>query len=177
MVAEKPLRKALVVIDMIRDFIEEKAPVEVPAGRWIIPNIQGEIKYFRERGRPVFFVCDRHEENDPNFSVWPRHAVRGTAGAEIVPALSPQPSDITVYKLSYSAFFGTDLDDRLRNAGATDLLVCGVCTNTGILYTVADAMMRGFSVVVPETCVAALTEEDHRFALRQITDVLKRRIA
>ena len=35
-----------------------------------------------------------------------------------------------------------------------------------------DAVQRGFGVTVPDPCVAALTEEDHDFALRQINEVL-----
>jgi len=35
--------------------------------------------------------------------------------------------------------------------------------------------MRGYEVEVPEDSVAALTREDHRFALKQLKEVLKPR--
>ena len=169
---EKP-NKALLVIDMLKDFIEVGAPLEVPAGRWIIENIAGEIKYAREKHRPVIYVCDRHEPGDPEFSVCPPHAIRDTPGAEVVEALSPQPGDPLVEKAGYSGFFHTRLEQLLDELEIDDLLICGVLTNVGVLFTAMDALQRGFRVIVPETCVAALTEEDHKFALRQIVDVLK----
>ena len=165
--------KALLIVDMLRDFIEEGAPMEVPAGRWIIENIAGEIRYAREKSRPIIYVCDRHEPDDPDFEVWPSHAVKGTPGAEVIDALEPQPGDQVVYKTGYSGFFRTNLEEILDELDIDELFITGVATNTCVLYTAMDAVQRGFGVIVPGPCVAALTEEDHNFALRQINEVLK----
>jgi len=165
--------KAILVIDMLKDFIEEGAPLEVPAGREIIEAVRGEIDYYREKKRLVFFVNDTHKKNDLEFKVWPRHAVKGTPGAEVIPELKVLSSDTIIEKTSYSGFFETDLDQRLKERGVTYLTLVGVTTNICILFTAVDALMRGYEVVVPETCVAALTDEDHNFALRQINEVLK----
>ncbi len=164
--------KALLIVNMLNDFIQPGAPMEVPAGRAIIDAIAGEIRYAREKGRPIIYVCDRHEEGDPEFDLWPEHAVRGTPGAEVVEQLAPQPADYVVEKSAYSGFFHTELDALLDDLDIDDLLICGVTTNIGILYTAVDALMRGIGVVAPETCVAAINEEDHQFALRQINQVL-----
>lgn len=169
---DKP-NKALLVIDMLRDFIEEGAPQEVPAGRWIIENIAGEIRYAREKNRPVIYLCDRHDPDDPEFESTPPHAVRGTPGAEVIEALAPRAGDPVVEKTGYSGFFHTRLEELLDELEIDELLLCGVLTNVGVLYTAMDALQRGFGVIVPETCVAALTEEDHKFALRQMVSVLK----
>jgi nicotinamidase-related amidase len=169
---DKP-NKALLIIDMIRDFVDVGAAQEVPAGRWIIENILGEIRYAREKHRPIIFLCDRHEPDDPEFETGPRHAVRGTPGCEVIDALAPLPGDHLVEKSGYSGFFGTNLETLLDELEIDELLICGVLTNVGVLYTAMDAVQRGIGVIVPETCVAALTEEDHKFALRQINEVLK----
>ena len=164
--------KALLIVNMLNDFIRPGAPMEVPAGRDIIDNIAGEIRYAREKSRPIIYICDRHDEGDPEFELWPVHAVRGTPGAEVVEELAPQPGDYVVEKTTYSGFFHTELDALLDDLDIDDLLICGVTTNIGILYTAADALMRNIGVIAPETCVAATDEEDHRFALRQINHVL-----
>ncbi len=65
------------------------------------------------------------------------------------------------------------MDERLRSMGVTKLTIAGVVTNICVLYTAADALMRGYEVEVPEDCVAALDADDHRFALKQIKEVLK----
>ena len=37
-------KKALLIIDMLNDFVREGAPLEVPSTRNIIPSIKKEIK-------------------------------------------------------------------------------------------------------------------------------------
>jgi nicotinamidase-related amidase len=168
-----PPHKALLIVDMLKDFIEDDAPLQVPAGKWIIENIAGEIRYAREKGRSIIYVCDRHAADDPEFEHWPPHAVKGTPGADVVDALAPQAGDHIVEKTSYSGFYRTKLEALLDEMEIDEVLICGVLTNICVLYTAVDALQRGIGVIVPETCVAALTEEDHRFALRQINEVLK----
>ncbi len=164
--------KALLIVDMVEDFVAPGAPMEVSRARDIIDNIAGEIRYAREKKRPVIYVVDRHEPDDPEFDRWPVHSVRDTPGAQIIEALAPQPGDYVVAKNSYSGFFHTELDALLDDLDIDDLLICGVTTNVGVLYTAADAIMRGIGVIAPETCVAARSPEDHAFALRQINEVL-----
>jgi Amidases related to nicotinamidase len=165
--------KALLIVDMLKDFIDKGAPLEVPAGRWVVENIAGEIRYHREKKRPIIYICDRHEPNDPEFEYWPPHAIKGTPGADVIEALSPKPTDYIIEKTSYSAFFRTNLEQLLKELDIDEVLVCGVLTNICVLYTAVDALMRGIRVIVPETCVAALNETDHKWALRQINEVLK----
>jgi len=170
-------RKALLIIDMLNDFIQEGAPLRVPGADRIIPNIKREVGKARSEGVPVIYICDRHRKDDPEFKVWPPHAIEGTRGAEVVDELKPQRGDYLVPKLTYSGFYGTDLERILRELGVNHLIITGVCTEICVLYTSADAYMRGYRVTVPEDCVAGLTEEDHRFALKQITQVLKPRVS
>jgi nicotinamidase-related amidase len=165
--------KALLVVDMLKDFVLPGAPLEVPKARRIVPAISREIDRARREGRPVVYVNDSHRPDDPEFAVWPSHAVEGTEGARVVDELAPGPGDLVVKKRSYSGFYGTDLEAKLREMGVDELTVTGVVTNICVLYTSVDAMMRGFRVEVPEDCVAALNDEDHRFALRQLREVLK----
>jgi len=165
--------KALLVVDMLNDFVLEGAPLEVPAARGIIDHIAGEIRYAREKGRPIIYLCDSHQPDDPEFEYWPAHAVRGTPGARVIDELVPRAGDHLVEKAGYSGFFRTRLDQLLNELEIEEVLICGVLTNIGVLYTAVDALQRGLRVIVPETCVAALDEEDHRFALHQINEVLK----
>lgn len=168
-------KEALLVIDMLNDFVLEGAPLEVPATRSMIGSIQVRIEQAREKGIPIFYLCDQHAPDDPEFKVWPCHAVQGTKGSEVIDELAPQPGDGIIPKVSYSGFFETDLDAQLKAKGVEHLVLTGCVTNICILYTAVDAYMRGYGVTVPEECVAGLNEEDHRFALRQINDVLKAR--
>lgn len=166
-------KTALLVIDMLNDFILDDAPLRVPGGKEIIPNVAGEIEKARRAGMPVIYLCDRHTEDDPELQVWPRHAMKGTPGGQVVAELTPTPSDIVIPKTRYSGFFRTDLERRLESLRIERLILTGVCTEICILYTAADAIMRGLRVDVPDECTAGLSEEAHRFALHQIQNVLQ----
>ncbi|RKY60888.1 MAG: cysteine hydrolase [Candidatus Latescibacterota bacterium] len=168
-------KKAFVIVDMLNDFVREGAPLEVPRTREVLPNIRRELERARREGMPVIYLCDRHRPDDPEFKVWPPHAVEGTDGAEVAQELAPQDGDLVIPKVSYSGFFRTDLEDRLRELGVEKLIITGCVTNICVLYTAVDALMRGYEVEVPTDCVAALDEEDGRFALKQIREVLKPR--
>lgn len=168
-------KKALLIIDMLKDFVEEGAPLEVSLARRIVKNIKSQIDEARKQGIPIIYVCDNHKEDDPEFRLWPRHAVKGTKGAEVVGEIKPQKGDVIVYKKTYSGFFETELDDVLKKFGIDEVIITGVVTNICVLYTAADAYMRGYEVNILEDCVAGLNDEDHRFALRQIKEVLKPR--
>src|SRR5512143_1142794 len=104
--------EALLVIDMLNDFVLPGAPLEVPDARSIIPVVRAEIDSAHAEGRPVFFVCDAHDPDDREFTKfnWPRHAVRGSKGANVVDALRPAPGDVIVRKKSYSGFYRTIFD-------------------------------------------------------------------
>lgn len=165
--------KALLIIDMLNDFVVKGAPLEVPGARGIISNIRRQINKARRGKTPIIYCCDSHSRNDMEFKLWPPHAIRGTRGAEVVDELKPRPEDIVVYTKTYSSFYRTTLDKTLKRLGVRHVILTGVATNICILYTAVDAYMRGYEVSVPEDCVAAFRAEDHRFALRQIRETLK----
>lgn len=166
-------KKALLIIDMLNDFVEPRAPLEVPEAQNIVSNIQDRIKKARRQKIPVVYVCDAHAPNDPEFRVWPRHAVRGTRGAQVVSELKPQKKDFMVPKVTYSSFFKTKLDGLLKKLKPKELILTGVCTEICVLYTAVDALARGYAIEVPSDCVAGLTPEGHEFALKQMQEVLK----
>ena len=63
--------KALLVIDMLQDFIAEDGVLTTgKAGREIIGFIQEKIQEFREQGYPVIFICDHHEADDKEFDMF-----------------------------------------------------------------------------------------------------------
>jgi len=165
------MKKALIIIDMLNDFVLEGAPLQVPNAKSIIPNIKREIDKARKEGYPVIYVCDAHDEDDDEFKIWPHHCVKGTKGAEVVEELKPSDGDIVVEKTRYSGFFNTNLDEILKDLGVEQLIVTGLVTNICVMYTVADAVSRGYKVVVPKDCIIGLDEDGHKFGLMQLEKV------
>lgn len=167
------MSKALIVIDMLEDFIAPDGKLTCgPAGQAIVPALQAEIAAARKEGTPVIYLCDNHREDDPEFEMFPPHCVAGTPGAEIIAELAPQADDIVLPKRRYSGFFGTSLDLCLRERGVTELTLSGVCTNICVFFTAADARNFGYEVRVPSHLVASFDAEAHAFALSQMESVL-----
>jgi len=166
------IMRAVLVIDMLKDFILEGAPLEVEQARDLVGDINNLLDEARSQGDMIIFVCDRHREEDPEFDVFPEHCVKNTEGAEVLDELDKREEDIVVPKRRFSAFFGTDLDLTLRENNINDLVVTGILTNICVLYTVADAVQRGYSVTVCSDLVASPDQEAHEFSLQQMSDVL-----
>lgn len=167
-------KDALLVIDMLNDFVLEGAPLEVPETRKVIPTIRREIDEARRKGIPIIYVCDAHEKDDKEFSRfgWPPHAVKGTEGAKVVKELEPQKDDIVIEKKTYSGFYNTTLDDTLKRLGVDSIRLTGCVTHICIMFTASDAVLRGYNVTVVKDGVAGLSPEDHEAGLRVMKNVL-----
>ena len=165
---------ALLIIDMLNDFVLPGAPLEVPQTRAITKAIQDQVAKARAEQRPVIFICDAHTPDDPEFSRmgWPAHAVRGTSGAQVIVELTPDELDPIIEKTGYSGFHQTGLEGVLQSLKVDHLTLTGCVTNICVLYTAYDAVSRGYDVTVPVNCVASLTAEDGAFALKQMSEVL-----
>ncbi len=166
------MARAVLVIDMLRCFLEEGYPLYCGArARRIIPNIERLLEQELALGSTIFFLCDRHTPDDPEFKMFPPHCLEGTAEAEVIPELVRYQGEVIPTK-HYSAFFDTSLGQRLSRLKPEKLIACGVCTDICVLHTVADARNRGYEVEVPVDCVASFGERAHYFALEHMEKVL-----
>lgn len=164
---------ALLIIDMLNDFIKEDGTLVVPGAERIIPRVREVLDEARRAAVPIIFVADAHLPDDSEFEVWPSHALKDEWGGEVIEELAPAKGEFLIMKRRYSSFFGTDLDLLLRERGLCHLYLAGVLTNICIYATALDAGMRGYGVSVFRDGVASLSEETDRFIFSQLTDVLK----
>ncbi|MCW3140843.1 MAG: cysteine hydrolase [Methanophagales archaeon] len=169
-----PEKTALVVEDMQKDFCYEDGALFMGEGaREIIPKIRGLIEKTIQKKVLLIFALDWHSHDDEEFAIWGQHCVRDTRGAEIIDELAPFSKEAyVVKKRKYSDFFGTDLDLHLKEKGIKTLIIVGVATNICVMHTAIDASLRGYELIVPEDCVAALSDYEHEYGLRHIKSVL-----
>lgn len=95
----------------------------------------------------------------------------GAWGHQMVDAL--QPADLSVEKVTYSAFYMSRLEWVLRRCGVTRLLACGIVTNGGVASTVREAHVRDFDVTVLEDGCAAFTAAMHATAIDALRPVCR----
>jgi nicotinamidase-related amidase len=79
--------------------------------------------------------------------------LRDAPGFQIVPELSPLPTEGVFDKLTMSAFEGTWLDFALRDCGINAFIVVGVATEIGIEPTARHGADLGYiPVIVTDAC-------------------------
>ena len=175
-------RTALLVIDMQNAFVAPGAPIEVPAAREIVPQINRLADGLRRRGATVVWVLHQNEAGGGDwrgfFDVFVRPENRGRAAQalspgnglqQLWPALEPEENDLRVPKNRYSAFLGNaSLRGLLAKKGIDTLLVAGTKTNVCCECTARDAMMLDYKVVLVSDCTAALSDEEHRATLENV---------
>ncbi len=161
------LKTAIIVIDMINDFVTGVFRSDRAAR--IIPNIKALLNYARRQKVPIIYATDAHVPSvDPEFNVWGRHAEAGSWGAEIVEELKPRKGDFRILKRKYSAFQGTNLDQLLSKLEVETVVLTGVVTDICIQHTAADAFFRGYKIIIPKDCVEAADSPTQKAAIKFI---------
>lgn len=165
---------ALLVVDMSRGFAEAGSPLACVADEavTVIARLLGAA---RAGGVPIAFTTVAYNEEDLEEAATflakvpaLRTLEAGSRWVEIDPRLAPGPEEPVLVKLFASAFFGTDLADRLRAAGADSVLVAGASTSGCVRATVVDALQHGFRPVVVPTAVADRDRGAHEQSLQDI---------
>ena len=80
--------KALIIIDMLRDFVD--GALANPRAQAILPSLQRLLEHARREGWVVVFSNDAHEPGDRELEIWGEHAMAGTPGAQVVERLQPR---------------------------------------------------------------------------------------
>ena len=166
------MKRALLVIDMLYDFIDPAGLLYCGSeGEKIVPVIKDIIEEFLSEQSEIFYVCDSHREDDLEFKRFPKHCVAGTSGAEVISSLKfACKKDNMILKQRYSAFYQTDLEEKLIDVD--EVVLVGVCTNICVLYTAEELCNRDKNVVIYKDAVASFDNKAHEYALEEMKNVL-----
>jgi nicotinamidase-related amidase len=163
----------LQIVDMQYDFCNPNGAFYVPMTENILPNIKKLLDRARELDMVVVHQ-DSHGYPTPGEIRWKR--LRGSFNGwygPVVDELKPvnRPKEYVVPKTTHDIFFHTWMDELLENLPEIDTaIVVGVKTNVCVLYTVAGYCIRGYRVIVPMDCVAAMNDEIQAMALNVIAN-------
>lgn len=94
-----------------------------------------------------------------------RCLIAGEACADVIPELTPLPSEHIFDKPAYGAFHSTGIHDYLRNAGLRQLVVTGVTTDCCIQSNTREALDLGYETLVLEDCCGAGTRQLHDLSM------------
>ena len=186
-----PARTALVVIDMQRDFVEPggfgaslgndvtRLQAIVPAVRRMLDawrTIGGTVLHTREAHKPDLSDCPpaKRLRGQPSLRIGDvgpmgRVLIAGEPGAEIVPELAPLPGELVVDKPGKGMFYGTRVDELLRERGITHLLFMGVTTEVCVQTSMREANDRGYECLIVEDGTESYFPEFKAAALAMLT--------
>lgn len=117
-------------------------------------NIAVLLAAWRQTGRPIVHV--QHHSAKPEGLFHP-----GKVGAQVKPEAAPRPSEPVIYKHVNSSFIGTDLEQRLRAAGASVLVIVGITTDHCVSTTTRMAGNLGFETYIVSDATATFERRGH----------------
>lgn len=117
-------------------------------------NIARLLTVWRSRAWPVYHV--RHDSTNADSPYRP-----GQEGHDFKAECAPQDGECVVPKSTNSAFIGTDLEQRLREAGTERLVITGVLLENSVEATVRMAGNLGFDVLLPAEATASIDRRDY----------------
>lgn len=159
-----PSRCALLVVDMQNYFATPSGRAYLPASSAIVPNITRLILAWKRPGGATVFTrhCHKGAEDLGMLGRFFNDHIRdGFPESRILPELSPAMGELVVEKTTYDAFHNTDLEEKLRSRGITQILVTGVLTNLCCETTARSAFVRGFEVYFVADATASASEALH----------------
>lgn len=132
----KDYKKALYIIDMVEGFVNIGAMAN-PEYNKLVPEQLKIINEFRKNNELVNFICEGHNENALEFNTYPKHCVKGTKEAELIPELKPQielPNTKIYQKNSINGMLNDQLrSDILKMENLEETIFVGVCEDLCVM--------------------------------------------
>jgi len=158
-------KMTLLIIDMLNDFFQQHSRL-AEHRHGLVASINALARAFRAYGQPVIWIRQEFapdlgdaflEMRKDNIQV----TIAGTEGCKLLAELDYHPTDTTIVKKRYSAFFGTNLDELLKELCPDLLVIAGINTHACIRTTVIDAYQRDYEVVLATEGIASYDEAHH----------------
>lgn len=158
-------KSALLVVDL------QKGIVSLPAAHPVadvVANARMLADAFRNHGLPVVLI--NVAGIAPGRNEQPRHAGGQfpDGWADLVPELNRQPRDHVVTKTTWGAFRNTGLEEYLKSAGVTQVVIAGVSTSIGVDTTARQAYEIGLNVTLAIDAMTDLNADAHANSIARI---------
>lgn len=179
-----PEQAALLVLDAQDYFLDPASHAFIPSAQAIVLHLNQSIRLFTAHSRPVLFTQHLNTEEDAGgMKTWWRDLITRDHPYQALSNKLDREGVEVLEKSQYDAFYGTGLEQWLRNRDVSQVLIGGVMTHLCCETTARSAFMRGFDVffLVDGTAtyqrsfhVGTLRNLGHGFATLVLTEDVKR---
>jgi maleamate amidohydrolase len=163
-------RPAVVVIDLVRAYLEPGSPLYAEVEHVLAPTA-ALVEAARDAGIPVVFTNVRYRPDGADGGVFFRKvpALALFAGDNPLGNFPDDPRPATgdhiVTKQYPSAFAGTTLHATLTTLAVDTLLIAGLSTSGCVRATAVDAVSSGYVPIVVRDCVGDRDPRPHEASL------------
>jgi bifunctional isochorismate lyase/aryl carrier protein len=142
-----PALSALLVLDMQNYFLAPESHAWVPSASAIVPGLKALARAYAASRLPIIFTQHLNTPQDAGrMSLWWRELITTHNSLAAIISGFDLSSGIVLQKAQYDAFYGTRLEDTLRQSGVSQVVIGGVMTHLCCETTARAAFMRGFEV-------------------------------
>ena len=167
-------RPAVVVVDLIEGFTNPESALACDADS-AVEATRALLDAARAASVPVFFTTVSYTDDDLERAAMfvakaPALATLrpGSPWVEVDARLARRADEPVLVKLFASSFFGTPLDELLREARCDTVVVTGASTSGCVRATAVDAVQHGYRALVPREAVADRAAGAHNASLLDI---------
>jgi len=132
--------KALLIIDVQQGMFSTPG-MQPHDGEGVVARLAALLARARADGLPIFFVP--HEGTEPGHPL-----TEDGPGFPFRPELAPLAHEPVIVKRQCGAFHDTDLEQRLRAANVSHLVVGGMMSQYCVDTAVRSAFERGYQVII-----------------------------
>jgi nicotinamidase/pyrazinamidase len=176
-------------VDAQEDFMRPGGKLYVPGAEKLLPNLR-QLTNAARQGR-AFLVSHGciHDANDPEFTQFPPHCIRGSAGAKLVPEALAEtfvtipnepgaklPDDLSQYqqivleKQTLDIFQSRHAESLLaRLPRDAEFIVFGVVTEYCVRFAAKGLLERGRRVSVVHNAIETLDAKESSRTLEELT--------
>ena len=150
--------KALVVVDMLNDYIhreDKQNIVQKTEIKEFVSKCKEGLDMARNKKIQVVYSNMAMTNDNPVMKFTGKLAMKNTEGALVVPELEPSRGDYISEKAGYDGFWRSDLESILKMLRIKDVYIMGVQTDNQIRETAVTAAHLGFNVTLIEECCKA----------------------
>jgi isochorismate hydrolase len=165
-----PSRALLLIHDMQNYFL---SPLPATLRETLTSNVASLRQRCKQAGIPIAYTAHRGRMTDKERGLlrdfWGPGMETTPADRDVASLIQPEPDDWVFTKWRYSAFFRTELRERMQESGRDQLLLCGVYAHVGVMISAVDAFTNDIQPFLVADGVADFSERHHHQALEYVS--------